>query len=451
MLKQWEYEVQNKVKRGALEVNLFHGINRCHKARTLAKYDIVITTYQTVASEKKVAENDGILYQIKWDRIVLDEGHVIRNHKSKQCEAVCELHAKKRWVLTGTPVHNKEFDLYATIKFLRCTPFDDLHYWKTWIEVKKGAGTSPRIAALLKSLLIRRTKQQLMEGGSVANLPSKRIEEIRVTLNRDERFVYSRLLALSQTIFQTYLAQRLQKDHMGSYEFNRDKMYKMHKQFARMVGSTHEVQSHEILTLILRLRQACCHPGLIKEMVEKTDLADLEMEQCDENNDSRTDLLDMMKKLNMNDGDDDNHAVCRKFSIENPVFSYDVPSSKIETMMNVLRERVLNTSDKAIIVSQWVSFLNIAKGMLESEGVRYCELNGSVKIKDRNDVVIDFNDPKSRTKVMLLSLTAGGVGLNLIGANYLFLLDLHWNPQLEQQAQDRIYRFGQTKDVVIIK
>lgn len=76
---------------------------------------------------------------------------------------------------------------------------------------------------------------------------------------------------------------------------------------------------------------------------------------------------------------------------------------------------------------------------------------GKVPIKFRNDIVVNFNKPDSNERVMLLSITAGGVGLNLVGANLLFILDPHWNPQIEQQAQDRIYRFGQNKNVKIFK
>lgn len=129
----------------------------------------------------------------------------------------------------------------------------------------------------------------------------------------------------------------------------------------------------------------------------------------------------------------------------------DVPSSKIYHMMEVLRELIVGSDDKAIIVSQWASYLAIIRGMLEVEGISFCELNGTVPVKNRNDIVVNFNKKNSGIQVMLLSLTAGVVGLNLIKAYYLFLMDLHWNPQLEQQAQDRIYRFGQKKEVNVFK
>lgn len=89
----------------------------------LSQYDVVITTYTIVTVENK---KGGVLFGINWRRIILDEGHSIRNHKALTSVAVCKLEAKSRWVLTGTPVHNKELDLYALLKFLRCSPFDDL-------------------------------------------------------------------------------------------------------------------------------------------------------------------------------------------------------------------------------------------------------------------------------------------------------------------------------------
>lgn len=67
-----------------------------------------------------------MLTRVRWRRVILDEAHMVRNHKSLTSRAVCGLRARRRWALTGTPVHNKDLDLFALLKFLRCTPFDNL-------------------------------------------------------------------------------------------------------------------------------------------------------------------------------------------------------------------------------------------------------------------------------------------------------------------------------------
>ncbi|KAG5871685.1 hypothetical protein JTB14_033393 [Gonioctena quinquepunctata] len=135
----------------------------------------------------------------------------------------------------------------------------------------------------------------------------------------------------------------------------------------------------------------------------------------------------------------------------NPVFSEDTISSKINTLLGVLKEKVLTTDDKAIIVSQWSSFLQLIAHHLEKERILFKQLDGTVPVTKRMHMVDRFNNPKYKIKVLLVSLTAGGVGLNLIGANHLFILDIHWNPQLENQVEDIIYRVGQKKDAHVYK
>jgi len=137
LLRQWESEVESKVSRQKLTVCVHHGNNRETKGKYLRDYDIVVTTYQIVAREHKSLS---AVFGVKWRRIILDEAHVVRNHKSQSSLAVCDLRGKYRWALTGTPIQNKELDVYALLKFLRCSPFDDLHTWKKWIDNKSAGG-----------------------------------------------------------------------------------------------------------------------------------------------------------------------------------------------------------------------------------------------------------------------------------------------------------------------
>lgn len=151
--------------------------------------------------------------QIDWKRIILDEAHIIRNHKSQASAAACRLVANSRWALTGTPIQNKELDMYSILKFLRCTPFDDIRVWKRWVDNKSAAGHN-RLATVMKTLMLRRTKEELMAKGDLENLPNKFIEEVNVKLDSEEQLVYEKILVYSRTLFAQFLVQKAEKDHM---------------------------------------------------------------------------------------------------------------------------------------------------------------------------------------------------------------------------------------------
>lgn len=279
LMRQWEEETKTKVSRHRLTVCVHHGNNRDSKPKHLRTYDMVVTTYNIVGREHKTT---GALFGIKWKRIILDEAHVVRNHKAQSSLAVCELRGKNRWALTGTPIQNKEMDVYALLKFLRCSPFDDFAHWKKWID--KSAGGQQRLNTIMKSLMLRRTKTQLQDRGELQCLPSKNIELIEVELDKDEMNVYQKIMIYSRTLFAQFLFQRAErntdlmyreqsarptfmqtKDPNGAY-------YKMHQKFTKIHQGKMEVKSHEILVLLLRLRQICCHPGLIDSVSSRMDI-----------------------------------------------------------------------------------------------------------------------------------------------------------------------------------
>lgn len=114
--------MEKHTKKKLITVLVHHGNSRDTKSCNLAKYDMVVTSYNIVARESK---GMAALFGVNWERIILDEAHVVRNHKSQSSEGVCLLRGKNRWVVTGTPIQNKEKDMYALLKFLGCSPFDD--------------------------------------------------------------------------------------------------------------------------------------------------------------------------------------------------------------------------------------------------------------------------------------------------------------------------------------
>ncbi|XP_017778365.1 PREDICTED: transcription termination factor 2 [Nicrophorus vespilloides] len=467
LIGQWAGEVEKRLKRALLSVERYHGANREKKAKTLSQYDMVITTYSIVMNE---AEKQTPLNRIKWRRIILDEAHQIRNHKSQTSMAVCKLGAKSRWALTGTPIHNKELDLYSLLKFIRVSPFDDFVVFKRWVS-DKNAGGQERLNTVMSSLMLRRTKAQLQTKGSLKCLPERQWDLIKITLDKEEMDVYQKVLIFSRTLFSQFLHQRAEKDqnfaaenptfttkHDPNGEYS-----KMHRKLLQM-NRVKEVKQHEILVLLLRLRQICCHPSLINDMLNST-----EMDVGDDVNDNEElaiNILDQLNKLNLNDDDKEDYNPAQGISNEgvtlreatrgvlnpnHPIFTKTRRSSKLQKVINILKENVLDNDDKAIIVSQWTGLLNLLATHLSEEGISYDQLDGKIPVHKRPAIIDNINNPKSKTKVLLLSLTAGGVGLNLVGANHLFLLDLHWNPQLEMQAQDRIYRVGQKKTVHVYK
>jgi SNF2 family DNA or RNA helicase len=122
----------------------------------------------------------------------------------------------------------------------------------------------------------------------------------------------------------------------------------------------------------------------------------------------------------------------------------DAPSAKIELLTEELRE-VLDSGHRALVFSQFTSFLHIVRGTLDKDGVSYLYLDG--KTRDRQSLVEAFQRADG-PPLFLISLKAGGLGLNLTNADYIFLLDPWWNPAVEAQAIDRAHRIGRFKPVV---
>ncbi|KAK7807818.1 hypothetical protein U0070_012052 [Myodes glareolus] len=198
-----------------------------------------------------------------------------------------------------------------------------------------------------------------------------------------------------------------------------------------------------VLSQLLRLRQCCCHLSLLKSALDPTEL---------ESEGLSLSLEEQLSALTLSQVEvsEPSATVCLNgacFKVE--LFDNTRRSTKVSSLLAELEAiRKGPGSQKSVIVSQWTSMLQVVALHLKKHGLTYTTIDGSVNPKQRMDLVEAFNHSRG-PQVMLISLLAGGVGLNLTGGNHLFLLDMHWNPSLEDQACDRIYRVGQEKDVVI--
>jgi SNF2 family DNA or RNA helicase len=264
LLRQWRQEIQQKIKTGrhALTVFTYHGASKKKNFRDLQHYDVVITTYGSLASEVKKLEkytfrkkNDPDARPTEaercaiidpdafWYRIILDEAQCIKNRSTQTAKGACMVNAKYRFCMTGTPMMNNITELYSLIHFLRIKPycswekfrFDFVTPLKTELEDQRKKAMK-MLQTLCRAIMLRRTKKSMHRGKPILTLPERTTEKVHSVFNKDEHELYQALETKTAVQFNKYLK-------------------------AGTVGRSYTA----ILVLLLRMRQACCHPHLIKD------------------------------------------------------------------------------------------------------------------------------------------------------------------------------------------
>ncbi|EEH47507.1 uncharacterized protein PADG_03591 [Paracoccidioides brasiliensis Pb18] len=257
LIKQWESEIESKVEAThRLRTCIYHGTHRTKYANSLSQFDVVITTYGTLSSEHATSEEKPTgCFAIYWYRVVLDEAHTIKNRNAKATQAACSLKSEYRWCLTGTPTQNNLDELQSLINFLRIKPYNDLASWRDQITkpLNNGRGglAIRRLQVYLKAFMKRRTKDVLKLDGALGSgdredsnnetkespngfkITNREVLKVEADFTPSEREFYSRL------------EQRTDKT------------------LERMIGGN-SINYASALVLLLRLRQACNHPDLVK-------------------------------------------------------------------------------------------------------------------------------------------------------------------------------------------
>ncbi|KAF9645233.1 hypothetical protein BDM02DRAFT_3263042 [Thelephora ganbajun] len=450
---QWEEETQRLVP--SLRVLLHTGPSRTRDPAKFEQYHVVITTYGTVQSEfsadpeKKRATK--ALFAVKWWRIVLDEAHTIKNRSTKSAKACFELEGNHRWCLTGTPIQNKVEEFFSLVHFLRVKPLNDWGVFKQRIvdPLKKGRAKAPmkRLHAVLKFIMLRRSKDDTINGIRILDLPPKTIVVVKCDFNKQERRFYNSL-------------EVKMMDVMAKIQRTNDNRSYMH-----------------MLTLLLRLRQACNHPLLVNGSWKTDEDAVINQPEnpTQEDDDDGKDLVKALDSLNLSAASKcqlcfidlanpkNTHCSSCQVIVAKNVSTSDSDSAKIRKVVELVNgiEQRSNKTEKIIIFSQFTMMLRLIQEVLNERGLKFVQYDGSMNQKERQKVVDKIKTDKE-TRIILMSFKAGGVGdsvqghnvttgLNLTACNNVILVDLWWNPALEDQAFGRAHRIGQKKPVNIWK
>jgi SNF2 family DNA or RNA helicase len=240
VLRQWADELERKVSKEAkLSYLVYHGSGRTKDPTELAKYDVVLTTYAIVTMEapkhpddkdeegggkskllskkrkkQKEGENPQValaeslvrpLGKVWWFRVILDEAQSIKNYRTQVARACWGLRAKRRWCLSGTPMQNAVEDLYSYFRFLRYEPYSSYSEFVSMIKnpISKNSSTGyKKLQAVLKTIMLRRTKGTLLDGEPIINIPAKTVSLKKVRFAPDERSFYSALESESRAQFK---------------------------------------------------------------------------------------------------------------------------------------------------------------------------------------------------------------------------------------------------------
>jgi SNF2 family DNA or RNA helicase len=297
------------------------------------------------------------LQRVPWATVVLDEGQNIKNALTKRSQAVMDLQAGFRLVLSGTPVENHLAELWNLFRFLNPGLLGSMDQFRKRfqepIEREQDSVALGRLRRMVAPFLLRRTKGQVLK-----ELPPR--TEIVLELEPSEA---------EATFLEALRRQSLEALDAGPG------------------------QTLQVLAALMRLRRACCNPALVQP------------------------------ELNL-------------------------PSTKLEAFLDLVDE--LRESDhRALVFSQFVDHLALLREALDARGVTYQYLDGSTPVRKRAAAVKAFQAGEG--ELFLISLKAGGTGLNLTAADYIIHMDPWWNPAVEDQASDRAHRIGQTRPVTVYR
>jgi SNF2 family DNA or RNA helicase len=356
LIFNWKHEATRFAP--GLKVISLHGKDRHAQFDHVAEHDVALTTYPLLWRDHEALEKQD------YHMLILDEAQTVKNAGSQAAQVVRRLKARHRLCLTGTPLENHLGELWAQFDFLLPGFLGDAksftRTWRTPIEKQGDTLRRELLAKRLRPFILRRRKEEVAQ-----ELPPKTIILRTVELEGGQRDLYETVRSAMDARVREAIAD------LG---FNRSQIV--------------------ILDALLKLRQVCCDPRLLKSETARS-----------------------VKER-----------------------------AKLDLLMAMLPEMV-EEGRRVLLFSQFTSMLDLIRAELDQAGLGYVSLTGATD--DRETPIRRFQE--GETPVFLISLKAGGVGLNLTAADTVIHFDPWWNPAVENQATDRAHRLGQTKPVFVYK
>ncbi len=361
MMNVWQSEAAKFAP--TLKVLVSHGTDRRKSFERIGESDVVLTTYALLGRDEEE------LKKHKWHLVILDEAQNIKNAKTKAAAIASELVANHRLCLTGTPLENHLGELWSLFNFLLPGFLGEersfRERYRTPIEREGDSARRAFLARRIKPFLLRRTKAEVAK-----DLPPKTEITREVDITGAQADLYETVrVAMDKRVRDEIAARGIAKSHII------------------------------VLDALLKLRQICCDPRLVKTS-----------------------------------------AVANKKAP--PV----AKSAKLELLLEMLDE-LLDEGRSILVFSQFTSMLALIEAELVERKIGYVKLTGETR--DRETPVAKFQS--GEVKIFLISLKAGGTGLTLTAADTVIHYDPWWNPAVENQATDRAHRIGQTKPVFVYK
>ncbi|KAL0222241.1 hypothetical protein RCL1_002095 [Eukaryota sp. TZLM3-RCL] len=424
---------------------------------------VFITTYSLVVQKF----DQKFFSRFSFDYLVLDEAQGIKNASSIRHQRITAIKCYHRLLLTGTPIQNNLRELWSLLSFLMPSVFNGFNIEDLpldEVDPKHGGDSGDE----------QEGKEEEKEGEKVEEKEESEVEDSAIIQKKERR------RAQLRRILAPFILRRLKKSVLPFLPEKteeliycqrtevQDKVYTMIVNRTRTELMNNVTNQKTMSNIVMQLRKASNHPHFfnvfynqnllskISKILDNLSLEDLKAVDrslffpfAKKSKPDYEEILFALSTLT----DLELHYLCSRvdeledFEMSNDELLWS--SSKILKLREIVPTLVLQ-GHRILIFSQFVMVLDVLERLFSEIEMDYCRLDGSTPTLERQEIIDSFNQNES-IKIFLLSTKAGGVGINLTAADTVIFFDCDWNPQNDSQAEDRVHRIGQTKQVKVFK